>query len=1148
MNRSFRPFPSGLCRVASQGPWLVLLLILAATGCHRSYYRRQADVDAALLIAEKASDPRWTLPGMELDPDPRSRMYHPFSEDHPPMPPDDPTAGELMERVDGKPGYPHWRANGTTDYVANPEWETTLPRDPDGSVTITMKDAVELARLHSRDYQRQNEELYLSALDVSLERFNFESRLFAGYGTDFTALGRVRGGGESSSVLDASTGSRGIRLEKLGTTGSTLVVGLANSMLWQFSGPNNHTPNTLIDFSIVQPLLRGAGRDRILESLTNSERTLLANVRQMERYRRGFMLSVTTGRSPGPGPARGGAQIAPSSNASAQAGGYIGLLQNQQDIRIQESNIASLRNILSQFQAFAEADRVDFLQVQQSQSALFDAQARLLQTRNAYETTLDSYKITLGLPPELRVSIRDAFLDQFQLIDTSMTERQNALAELQSKAGESIVDLIDSRVDLLNRTFTEDGRPIDQRPLRSIRYDARVRDLLDQVRVRLLEAETQCRAIRTESLPRAESDVLRLEDSLDERRDALARLRRLLAEGSENVDRYDIEADILAEDELLTTPGQSRAIFREIAKRVDETEAAIVRLLASLDRIDSVGPTTEPVVLYGMLESEIFTKVPTQLTELSSLFLELTLAQVVARTEAIVLVPVEMSATDGLEIARFRRRDWMNARTSLVDSWRQIEVIADQLEADFGLVFEGDIGNVGDNPLNLRDVNGRLRAGFQFDSPITRLAERNAYRETLIGYHRDRRAYYAFEDEVSRSLRQTLRTLEQNRLNFELARRSVKVAVQQVDLAGSRLRRPPAPGSTNNQLGATTARDLVSALSQLQNNQSSFLQVWVGYEVLRRSLDFDLGTMELDEDGMWVDPGAITSEKVEGWLEEVRSAGGAPGVGAIEFPALPDDLLEQLESLEGRPADDLPAGELPSGENGGDLPLLPDLVAPDAGASVRPARRRGEGAVDPSASVESREELGTIRSAVAVPSRDRDRTTPSVRTAVLPRNDRPVGSGRIGDAEGTRSERPESTRSIDRRDGWEPRNLPLDPAAGPAEERSPAQPLDLVPPRSSSRATRAGGRVVGEGIVPVRPASAVESPTPRVERAFIPSGVTVRTNGTPAPSARPASGPISGSSGSSSGSDSGPAHLDPTPELPAADATSSSRRRANSGG
>ncbi|MBT3568636.1 MAG: hypothetical protein HN494_07305, partial [Opitutae bacterium] len=97
--------------------------------------------------------------------------------------------------------------------------------------------------------------------------------------------------------------------------------------------------------------------------------------------------------------------------------------------------------------------------------------------------------------------------------------------------------------------------------------------------------------------------------------------------------------------------------------------------------------------------------------------------------------------------------------------------------------------------------------------------------------------------------------------NFELARSAVRGAIAQVDLARLRLQQPPQPGK-NAQFGATTARDLVNALNDLLDASNGFLQVWVGYEALRMRLDFELGTMRLNNDGIWLDPGPILAKNL----------------------------------------------------------------------------------------------------------------------------------------------------------------------------------------------------------------------------------------------------------------------------------------------
>ena len=152
----------------------------------------------------------------------------------------------------------------------------------------------------------------------------------------------------------------------------------------------------------------------------------------------------------------------------------------------------------------------------------------------------------------------------------------------------------------------------------------------------------------------------------------------------------------------------------------------------------------------------------------------------------------------------------------------------------------------------MRGTNGRLRVGLQFDAPLTRLAERNVYRQSLIEYQQAKRNYYQFRDRVQRDVRSTLRQLKLDDLNFELRRAAVHVAITQVDLARLRLRSRPGrcrhrrPGSrrsraAQSQFGDTVARDLVNALIDLLNVQNDFLSVWVDHEVQRAEPRFRPG-------------------------------------------------------------------------------------------------------------------------------------------------------------------------------------------------------------------------------------------------------------------------------------------------------------------
>jgi outer membrane protein TolC len=794
-----------------------LCVLLLASGCARSWYREQADREAAEVVAEKVTATAGPLESepFSITPGPRSRLYDSTDPDHPPLPPDDPASHNLMHTVDDKDGYSGWHENGELAKVDSENWRDWLPRDADGVVALNMADVVKVARSHSRSFQQEREDLYLSALDVTFERFRFDTQFFAGTDTEFRHRGKERG---STSTLDTETGAR---LQQLSATGTSLVVGLANSLVWQFSGSGSEVIGTMFDFSIVQPLLRFGGRARVLEGLTQSERTLLANVRQMEQFQQGFFVNVVTGRNSGSGPIRRGAvgqsglgliAGSPSGRTGASdAGGYLGLLQDLQQIRIQETNVTGLRDSLAVLEATFDAGRLsNSLQVFQARQALYNAQSSLLSSRAAFQSKLDSFKIEIGLPPDVPLRIQDSLLDRFNLIDPSMVALQDAFSE-------QVFRVLPHRTPPTKAALTDTLRRIEQ-----------------------LKPEID-RQIAT-----LKADLANLEVSVPSRVEQLLRLKARTEEQQADVDPriYDVEI--------------FKARVQQLAIRPDALQEDFDKSWSELKML--------PDQFEMLKDDEARKELATLATEMSGRLLELSLDQAAARLEGITLSPIDVQPAAGIEIARANRLDWMNARANLVDAWRQIEFNGNALEADLDLVISGEAGRVGPNGSGLDVENGELRFGLQFDSPITRLAERNRYRETLINYQRARRDYMLFEDRVAQSIRNTLRIVELSQLNFEVRRAAVQGAIAQVDLARLRVSPPPKPGRAAT-FSPTTARDLVSALSDLLDAQNDFLNVWVNYEVLRMLVDFELGTMRLNEDGLWSDSGFNQHLQNEGVLD-----------------------------------------------------------------------------------------------------------------------------------------------------------------------------------------------------------------------------------------------------------------------------------------
>lgn len=900
--------------------WLLLAAsVLALTGCHRQYYRRQADMEAHAIIDEKVAhacqDPGAPI---RVTANPQSRMFNPFDLDFQPMPIDDPASHRYMRVVDGRRAYPMWEAAGKTNAMENPEWWKFLPLDENGVLRLDAHTAVQLALLHSPEYQRQVEQLYLSALDVSSERFRFDTQFFGGASTFFTADGPNRrgAGGQSSSQLALapySLGRRPLAMQRSFATGADLLVGFANSIVWDFSGPDTQSANTVFDFVLLQPLLRGAGRDRVLERLTLSERRLLANVRAFERYRRSFYLFVTIGRSTesqvqrsggvfgvglggftglgggfaglgGGGAAAAGFGIA-GGGGVPQAGGFVGLLQDQLQIRNLEENTARLKEnllilddtlieLLTTIPADAEAIPRQRLQIAQAQSALLNAQTQLITRKADYQNTVDRFLRSLGLPPYLCVSIEDPLLDRFELIDQQLRNRREQLTDLRRAAGQINLTLLDAA----KRTVD----PATGLPRMTLTWTpevaSRIGDL-KSVLSPLLEFRKQLTEL---DLPRVAADLEMLEKAQEPRRMQAGSLRKAYEENKGKIctllDFGDVGEEIFSGETVESMIVTLDRDFEKLSTRFEKYNDSIDKLIEQLQRYSAAQPPggMDEQQFADAIRNDVILASQDLLTDLADDVLSLQLIQARSRTESVVLPEIRLTPSEAFQIAQANRRDWANARAALVDSWRLIEFNADDLESSLDVVFSGDVQNVGNNPLDLRTSTGRLRVGLRWDAPITRLQERNTYRQSLIEFEQARRSYYQFEDGIWQLVRGQLRQVLTNQINFELGRQSVRIAAQQLELNEDIRALRDSRGLSS---GPTAARDTISALSDLLNSQNTLLNIFVNYEVIRRSLDFDLETMQLTTDGMWIDPGAITPETLGGgdWMYASGVQGCGPG-------------------------------------------------------------------------------------------------------------------------------------------------------------------------------------------------------------------------------------------------------------------------------
>ncbi len=873
-------------------------LASSLAGCSRLVYRLAADKEVKYLVEQKSNDPRWQFHNFTIGMDPRARYFDPTDPDGPPMPYDDPAAHLYMHCVAGKKGYPCWHMNGDWYYLENPLWKQLLGRynqvEKDGTVKLTMNGSVCLATLHSPTFRTQIETIYLSALDVSTERFRFDVQFFGDSTTAFSHVGPNGPPGAQGQAAAAhpetntltygsATGDKTYLLSKEFSTGGELLVGFANSFVWQFAGNDTNVTSSLLNFSLVQPLLRNGGRVLILETLTRAERNLLSNLRAFQRFRQGWYAATTVGNSSVggvQGPQRiggflgntgltgftgtgaggiggvaaatfgiqnsgfgaggtGGAGIGFVSGGAGSVGGFVGLLQQLQQVRNAEENLNALLRALGLLNANLDAGLIDIVQVDQFRQQIESARATVLSAKVTYELQLDAFKAgTIGLPPDVAIEPDDSMLDQFRFLDPRTTDVQHMLDDFVQAIGELPAEPTQADVQ-------------------------RGHELLAALWEKAAE---QFRG--------ATSDIKKLDDATRERKKTMS---------ERQVTQFDADRKRLGDS------------LEDARLRFDQTQGTLVGLESGIKARENTGRMADELVALA--------------TQISGLVQELSLIKARARVETITIPTVDLPSDRALEIARANRLDWMNNRAQLVDSWRLIAYQAQQLKAGLDLTFSGDLGTIGNNPAAFNGNNGDLRVGLRFDAPFTRRQERNNYRSVMIQYQQTRRSLYQFQDSVNFNLRNLLRTLAQLQINMEIQRRAVVIAIRRVDKTREDLNRPPAaalPGQQPESLGPTVALNLITALNDLQAAQNTFMSVVLNHLENRMLLYRELGIMELDDCGMWIDRPINDSD----WLsaqecpmpppvpdEWLRDAGIDPGEAQQLGPAgqsvLPPDPATQ---------------------------------------------------------------------------------------------------------------------------------------------------------------------------------------------------------------------------------------------------------------
>jgi len=269
---------------------------------------------------------------------------------------------------------------------------------------LTVSKAVELAVTSSHEYQLAKEQLYLTTLDLRDIQHLYEwtpfSRTTGGY--------VLEGDREGSGTLQESG------ISKLLASGAVVSGGLSVGYMDVLSGDFRSGLQTIFQTAVTMPLLRGADRKAVLEALTQAEQNTLYEIRNFNRFRQTFLVSILTE--------------------------YYRLLLYQTQWKNSQEHYIRLLSISDKIAPLTQAGRLPAFELEQAEQDKLRAWDGYLQTRQMYETQLDTLKLMLNIPADCR----------FEPDRNEWDVLQSGLQEILLTEEAAVEAALNQRLDLAN--------------------------------------------------------------------------------------------------------------------------------------------------------------------------------------------------------------------------------------------------------------------------------------------------------------------------------------------------------------------------------------------------------------------------------------------------------------------------------------------------------------------------------------------------------------------------------------------------------------------------------------------------------------------------------------------------------------------------
>jgi len=277
---------------------------------------------------------------------------------------------EVYQIIDSKwkDSFGH-KANYTVSDVPQSPNDIQIEKAVPQSGVLSLAQAVAMATAHNREYQRQKEQLYLTALDLTLARHQFARQWFGTIDAQYLREGedeQVSYGGEKG-------------FNKLLAAGATISANIALDWARFLTDDPRSTLGSVLSANVVQPLLRGSGRKVVQENLTQAERDALYQIRWFNRFRKTFVVSIVND--------------------------YCRVLQQRDAVTNAENSYNSIVKWRERLEMEADEGLTARFQVDQAEQSELNARDSYVRAQQSYEQQLDEFKIRLSLPTDAKIEL-----------------------------------------------------------------------------------------------------------------------------------------------------------------------------------------------------------------------------------------------------------------------------------------------------------------------------------------------------------------------------------------------------------------------------------------------------------------------------------------------------------------------------------------------------------------------------------------------------------------------------------------------------------------------------------------------------------------------------------------------------------------------